>query len=758
MRQNSSVFSGKDGYITPRDLLRWAERKPLTYPELAHHGYFLLAERLRRDEEKVLVKAVIEKHCRSPVNLDQIYGEVAFQKSESVEENNDPWSPHNLMQAVNEAISSGNMGDTGLNTVALTQSLRRLLVLVGQCIRNSEPVLLVGETGCGKTTVIQLLSIVLKRQLRILNCHANTETADILGGLRPVRGRMAVASALEKRLMTFLNSYIQSQAIGTTMPVLMPPEVSTALEKNTAPELDILYAYCEKLATHGVSDILREMWNKCKSLHARYVSLFEWVDGPLVSAMRNGDFFLLDEMSLAEDAVLERLNSVLEPSRHLTLAEKGGITIEEVTATEYFRIFATMNPGGDFGKRELSPALRNRFTEIWVPSLSDRADLGRIIGDRIAVKSPALVEFAGPILDYVDKFKVLVGDASIISIRDLLSWSSFIADTASRSILSPWEAYAHGASMVFLDGLGLGTGISAEAAAQKRQVAYDMLLSFIPEEIRTEVNASLFGLNSVVSMSDASFGIPPFSIATGKAPRADPKYAMTAKVTKSNIRRLMRSLQLRKPILMEGSPGVGKTSLVCALAKASGHNVVRINLSEQTDMSDLLGTDLPLPVDGENNSSKFAWMDGVFLKALKAGDWVLLDELNLASQAVLEGLNSVLDHRETVYIPELDMNFQPPSSFRIFAAQNPIQEGGGRKGLPKSFLNRFNKVYVDSLDQSDLLFIASTMHPKIDMEILQKLISFNMAIHEDVVVCTDTAHHSHIFLSLSPPHKGFEKE
>lgn len=25
-----------------------------------------------------------------------------------------------------------------------------------------------------------------------------------------------------------------------------------------------------------------------------------------------------------------------------------------------------MNPGGDFGKKELSPALRNRFTEIWV--------------------------------------------------------------------------------------------------------------------------------------------------------------------------------------------------------------------------------------------------------------------------------------------------------------------------------------------------------------------------------------------------------
>lgn len=51
---------------------------------------------------------------------------------------------------------------------------------------------------------------------------------------------------------------------------------------------------------------------------------------------------------------------------------------------------------------------------------------------------------------------------------------------------------------------------------------------------------------------------------------------------------------------------------------------------------------------------KFAWSDGVFLKALRAGDWVLLDELNLAPQSVLEGLNACLDHRATVYIPEIN--------------------------------------------------------------------------------------------------------
>ena len=37
-------------------------------------------------------------------------------------------------------------------------------------------------------------------------------------------------------------------------------------------------------------------------------ALIEWVDGPLVTAMKQGDIVLLDELNLAEDAVLERLN------------------------------------------------------------------------------------------------------------------------------------------------------------------------------------------------------------------------------------------------------------------------------------------------------------------------------------------------------------------------------------------------------------------------------------------------------------------
>jgi midasin len=187
---------------------------------------------------------------------------------------------------------------------------------------------------------------------------------------------------------------------------------------------------------------------------------------------------------------------------------------------------------------------------------------------------------------------------------------------------------------------------------------------------------------------------------------------------------------------------VGKTSLISALARVSGHKLVRINLSEQTDLSDLLGSDMPLPVSDEpdqahkaggggavssdasggaaasggnsgGNGPQFAWCDGVLLQAVKNGDWVLLDELNLAPQAVLEGLNAILDHRAEVYIPELDRTFECPRSFRVFGAQNPLLQGGGRKGLPKSFLNRFTKVHVDALTDEDLVQISASLFPEL---------------------------------------------
>lgn len=73
--------------------------------------------------------------------------------------------------------------------------------------------------------------------------------------------------------------------------------------------------------------------------------------------------------------------------------------------------------------------------------------------------------------------------------------------------------------------------------------------------------------------------------------------------------------------------------------------------------------------DNQTSSPKFRWIDVLFLSALKAEDWVLLDEMNLTSQFVLEGLNSVLDQYRRIFISELNETFYCSVSFHIFMCQ-----------------------------------------------------------------------------------------
>jgi midasin len=57
-------------------------------------------------------------------------------------------------------------------------------------------------------------------------------------------------------------------------------------------------------------------------------------------------------------------------------------------------------------------------------------------------------------------FSHRVGGRAALSVRDLLAWARFVAAAAPAVGLLP--AYAHGAHLVLLDGVGLGLGMPAQ--------------------------------------------------------------------------------------------------------------------------------------------------------------------------------------------------------------------------------------------------------------------------------------------------------
>jgi midasin len=57
-----------------------------------------------------------------------------------------------------------------------------LLERVAVCISLCEPVLLVGETGTGKTSTLQLLAKHTEQKLIVINMNQQSDSADLLGG------------------------------------------------------------------------------------------------------------------------------------------------------------------------------------------------------------------------------------------------------------------------------------------------------------------------------------------------------------------------------------------------------------------------------------------------------------------------------------------------------------------------------------------------------------------------------------------------
>jgi len=128
-------------------------------------------------------------------------------------------------------------------------------------------------------------------------------------------------------------------------------------------------------------------------------------------------------------------------------------------------------------------------------------------------------------------------------------------------------------------------------------------------------------------------------------------------------------------ILVEGVPGLAKTTAINAIAKSLGLDFKRIQFTPDLLPSDVTGTEVYSPKTGEFSIKK----GPVFTNLL------LADEINRAPAKVQAALLEVMQERQ---ITLADETFKAPDPFLVMATQNPVESEGAYR-LPEAQLDRF---------------------------------------------------------------------
>ena len=146
-------------------------------------------------------------------------------------------------------------------------------------------------------------------------------------------------------------------------------------------------------------------------------------------------------------------------------------------------------------------------------------------------------------------------------------------------------------------------------------------------------------------------------------------------------------------ILIEGVPGLAKTTTVNALAKSLGLNFKRAQFTPDLLPADILGAEI---YDPQNNSFKIK-KGPIFTNLL------LADEINRAPAKVQSALLEVMQEKQVTLG---DTTFKVEAPFFVMATQNPVEQEGVYQ-LPEAQLDRFMlKLVVDYNSKDEELQIA----------------------------------------------------
>ena len=601
---------------------------------------------------------------------------------------------------------------------SFTRPSAALVERVACCVGQKEPVLLVGETGTGKTSSVQYLARSTGHKLVVINMNQQSESADLLGGYKPIDLRLIMrllrdefdilfrsyfAVAPNKPFLDRLSAYYTSKRY-TRFVQLMQQSTEAAIRRlkstifarrrsDEIPDTD-------NPDIEASAEMLKkwlQIYTKLKKAKTQLSSgssiAFSFIEGSLIRALKEGHWVLLDEINLASSETLECLSGLLEGSAgSLSLLERGDR--DPVSRHPDFTIFACMNPATDVGKKELPVGLRNRFTEFYVDELTTKTDLNVLVNTYLGELNLPMKNQQAIVNMYLAVRKAAVdmlydgtGRKPHYSLRTLCRALSVAASNPCGNIQrSLYEAF----SLSFLTQLDHKSYPIVQAMITRAIMEPKMIKAILGAPIPKPRHSS----------EEDYIDFEGYWVVKGELEPEVPKNYILTNSVKRNLRDLVRIVSIGKmPILLQGDTSVGKTSLITYLAKASGHPCVRINNHEHTDLQEYIGSYVA------DATGKLIFQEGVLVQAMRDGHWIILDELNLAPSDVLEALNRVLDDNRELFIPETQETVKASDNFMLFATQNPPGLYGGRKVMSRAFRNRFIELHFDEIPADELQVI-----------------------------------------------------
>jgi hypothetical protein len=164
----------------------------------------------------------------------------------------------------------------------------------------------------------------------------------------------------------------------------------------------------------------------------------------------------------------------------------------------------------------------------------------------------------------------------------------------------------------------------------------------------------------------------------------------------ADIKKIIKS-GLFYPTFITGLSGNGKTFSVEQACAQTKRELIRVNITIETDEDDLIGG-FRL-VNGET-----VWHNGPVIEALQRGAILLLDEIDLASNKIL-CLQSILEGKG-VFLKKIGKYITPAEGFNVFATANTKGKGSedgrfiGTNVLNEAFLERFPVTFEQSYPAS----------------------------------------------------------